>query len=125
MSRFTVQGNLFVIHHGSADDLPMVTKTYDIVDGKITFDDNLTAIWELSCLGVLATINGSTVKVADIQNSRKITKVTYHRKPTPIEIRFGNGATHYRDFELYECVNKVGKIKEWFVDQSDGLRYHL
>ena len=50
--------------------------------------------------------------------------VTYWRKPTPAEISFGNGATHYRDFEFADCLNKFGRIKRWFVSKDDGLRYY-
>ena len=51
--------------------------------------------------------------------------VSYHRKPTPSEIRFGHGATHYRDFSPEECCHKGTRIaKRWFVAADDGLRYY-
>ena len=57
--------------------------------------------------------------------------VTYHRNPTRAEIKFGEGATHYRDFPLEEVVNRkkntvngVLVLMKWFV-ADDGLRYYL
>ena len=51
--------------------------------------------------------------------------VSYHRQPTPSEIRFGLGAIHYRDFEPSECCHKGTRIaKQWFVASDDGLRYY-
>ena len=50
--------------------------------------------------------------------------LTYHRPPTPSEIRFGHGATHYRDFTPDECCHNGTRIlKRWFV-ADDGLRYY-
>ena len=50
--------------------------------------------------------------------------VTYHREPTKSEIAFGEGATHFRDFELADVLNKDGIIKKWLVAKDDGLRYY-
>ena len=51
--------------------------------------------------------------------------VTYHRKPTASETRFGLGATHYADFTIEECCHKGTRIpKKWFVSEHDGLRYY-
>jgi hypothetical protein len=50
--------------------------------------------------------------------------ITYHRKPTPAEIKFGYGATHYRDFTLEELINpKTGALRRW-IKADDGLRYY-
>ena len=55
---------------------------------------------------------------------------TYHRKPTRAEIKFGEGATHYRDFPVDECDSGkkypwgYPKIKRWLVAKDDGLRYY-
>lgn len=50
--------------------------------------------------------------------------VTYHRPPNASEIRFGYGATHYRDFDIEECCHDGTRImKKWFV-ADDGLRYY-
>jgi hypothetical protein len=50
--------------------------------------------------------------------------LTAHRPPTKAEIRFGEGATHYKDFprELWE--KKDGSLKLWTVCPHDGLRYY-
>ena len=50
--------------------------------------------------------------------------VTYHRNPTKSEIRFGYGATHYKDFILGDVVNPNGSLKKWIVCPNDGLRYY-
>lgn len=48
----------------------------------------------------------------------------YHREPTKAEIKFGEGATHYRSFTLSEIgINKKGGLKRWFI-ANDGLRYY-
>jgi hypothetical protein len=50
--------------------------------------------------------------------------LTYRRPPTSSEIRFGHGATHYRDFNPDECCHSGTRIpKRWFV-ADDGLRYY-
>lgn len=54
--------------------------------------------------------------------------ITYHRKPTPSEIKFGYGATHYRDFPFDECVKGVSKsglpiLKQRLKAKDDGLIY--
>ena len=54
-----------------------------------------------------------------------VTECQYHRNPTPSEIRFGHGATHYRTFTIEECCFEGTRIKkQWFVAQDDGLRYY-
>ena len=54
-----------------------------------------------------------------------VTKVTYHRQPTESEIRFGHGATHYRDFTVEECcIPGTRFIKRWLKASDDGLRYY-
>lgn len=51
--------------------------------------------------------------------------LTYHRPPTKYEIKFGNGATHYRDFTIEECCHSGTRIaKHWFVANDDKLRYY-
>jgi hypothetical protein len=52
--------------------------------------------------------------------------ITYHRNPTKSEIKFGHGATHYKDFPMDLCINiKTGKLKKWLKCPQDGLRYYL
>ncbi len=54
-----------------------------------------------------------------------VTECEYHRPPTKAEIRFGEGATHYRTFTIEECCHKGTRIKKaWFVADDDGLRYY-
>lgn len=50
--------------------------------------------------------------------------VTYWRKPTQAEIKFGHGAIHYREFYPSEYVGKNGQVKKWLKSYSDGLRYY-
>lgn len=45
------------------------------------------------------------------------------RKPTEYEIKFGHGATHYREFKIGDILKRNGKLKKWFV-ADDGLRYY-
>jgi hypothetical protein len=52
----------------------------------------------------------------------------YHRKPTAFEIKFGWGATHYRDFPLSECIKEKNKdglpiLKQRLKAKNDGLIY--
>jgi hypothetical protein len=54
-----------------------------------------------------------------------VSKVDYHRPPTKGDIKFGNGATHYRTFAVEECCHPGTRIlKRWFVAQDDGLKYY-
>ena len=46
--------------------------------------------------------------------------VEYRRNPTEYEIRFGEGAIHYRSFPLKECINSKGEIKKRFWDANTG-----
>jgi hypothetical protein len=43
----------------------------------------------------------------------------YYRPPTAEEIRFGYGATHYREFSPEEH-----KDRNWFKSLDDNLRYY-
>ncbi len=53
-----------------------------------------------------------------------VESVTYHRNPTPAEVRFGEGAVHYRDFPVAECcLPNSRSLKRWIV-ADDGLRYY-
>jgi hypothetical protein len=36
---------------------------------------------------------------------RKPKQLNYWRKPTKEEIKFGHGATHYRDFDFESCFH--------------------
>jgi hypothetical protein len=50
--------------------------------------------------------------------------ITVWRNPTPSEIRFGHGATHYKDMPLELWKRKDGSLKFWTVCPHDGLRYY-
>lgn len=54
-----------------------------------------------------------------------VTEITYHRPPTPYEIKLGYGATHYRIFPVAHCCWPGTRImKKWFKSVDDGLRYY-
>lgn len=54
-----------------------------------------------------------------------VREVEYHRPPTASEIRFGEGATHYRTFPVEEVfVPGTRRLRKWFVAGDDGLRYY-
>lgn len=73
-------------------------------------------------LPLLNELIGQGYKDLEILNSQKI---TCHRLPSISEIKFGEGATHYRDFTMGEIgITKQGNIKKWFVAKDDGLRYY-
>lgn len=51
--------------------------------------------------------------------------ITYHRNPTPFELKQGYGAIHYKDFPACFCWNDAkDKPKAWIVCPVDGLRYY-
>ncbi len=49
--------------------------------------------------------------------------LTYHRPPTPYEMKFGHGATHYKDFGPAQFIRKDGAIKKRLKCPIDGLIY--
>lgn len=54
--------------------------------------------------------------------------VEYHRQPTKGEIKFGEGAIHYRDFPIERILKTdsfgLKRFKQWFVSPDDKLRYY-
>ena len=50
--------------------------------------------------------------------------LTYHRNPTAGEIKFGEGAIHYKDFAYTDCQKDNGDFKAWLICPIDGLRYY-
>lgn len=53
------------------------------------------------------------------------TETVCSRPPTKQEIKFGYGATHYREFTKTQIgYNKRGELKKWFISPDDGLRYY-
>lgn len=57
----------------------------------------------------------------EVLNSQSI---ELRRPPTKDEIKFGEGATHYRDFLIGEVLDKEGNIKQWVKAKDDLLRYY-
>lgn len=57
----------------------------------------------------------------DIINIKQ--SVYLHRQPTKGEIKFGQGATHYRSFLISELINNKGELRQW-IKADDGLRYY-
>ena len=53
-----------------------------------------------------------------------VRSITYHRNPTKAEIKWGAGATHYKDFHPQDCKKMDGTLKKWLVCPFDGLRYY-
>jgi hypothetical protein len=53
-----------------------------------------------------------------------VSEVTYHRRPTKAEVRFGHGATHHRTFPVGQCTHPDRTLKAWFTAPDDGLRYY-
>lgn len=51
-------------------------------------------------------------------------RVEYHRPPTPYEIKFGEGATHYLEFDIERCIKPDGTLKRWVICPVTGLRYY-
>jgi hypothetical protein len=54
----------------------------------------------------------------------EIKEVQGHRKPTQQEIKFGQGATHYKIFPVALWKDKKGMPKCWIICPEDGLRYY-
>lgn len=61
-------------------------------------------------------------QVLEAFNKWRNRTIQYHRNPTDAEIKFGEGATHYIDVPVKECMNDKGKPKKWLV--INGLRYY-
>ena len=51
--------------------------------------------------------------------------ITYHRKPTQGEIKFGEGATHYKDFEPCFCWNDDNTIDDRRAEDEKGNTYYF
>jgi hypothetical protein len=50
--------------------------------------------------------------------------ITGWRNPTKAEIRFGEGAIHYKDFPREQWEKPDGSLKRWIKCPFDGLRYN-
>jgi hypothetical protein len=56
-------------------------------------------------------------------NDSTLPLLRYHRGPTVGEIRFGEGATHYKDFDAMQYLKADGTIKKRLKCCFDGLIY--
>lgn len=50
--------------------------------------------------------------------------ISYWRDPISIEIKWGWGALHYREFQLELCLDENGKPMLSIISDLDGLRYY-
>ncbi len=50
--------------------------------------------------------------------------ISYWRNPTKEDIKFGYGATNYRDFEFEKCFDENGFLKLKMRASDDKLIYH-
>lgn len=69
---------------------------------------------------LLKELIGQGYKVQVLNNQ----SIELHRKPTKGENKFGEGATHYRNFLIGEVLDKKGNIKKWIKTKDDLLRYY-
>ncbi|GEM53830.1 hypothetical protein B0A58_14840 [Flavobacterium branchiophilum NBRC 15030 = ATCC 35035] len=58
------------------------------------------------------------------QIHKKPKVLEYWRKPTKAEIKFGYGATHYRDFDFEDCFDADGYLKLKVRASDDNLIYY-
>jgi hypothetical protein len=61
------------------------------------------------------------IHISQVQSEGKT--ITFQRKPSPWEVKFGYGAMHYREFEISELLDKKGYIKRRIKAKNDGLVY--
>ena len=68
-----------------------------------------------------------TIKQANTWAAKQdfVGSITGHRPPTPGEIKFGHGATHYKDFTISQMLKKDGGFKARVKCPIDGLVYSL
>lgn len=58
------------------------------------------------------------------QLNKEVKEITYWRNPTKEEIKFGHGATHYRDFDIKICFDEEGFLKLKVKASDDKLIYY-
>lgn len=83
------------------------------VFGILEYDAN---IFTVKAGRNVASVYRSTIEPAP--------ELEYNRQPTKGEIKFGEGATHYKHFEASQYLKSSGRIKKWLVCPIDGLRYY-
>ena len=60
----------------------------------------------------------------DVKNHIDNREIEFHRKPTKGEIKFGEGATHYKDFRIGDLkLRKDGRVPTRVKCKIDGLIY--
>lgn len=64
------------------------------------------------------------MRKSSLKPRNDVTQISAHRKSTLAEIKFGNGATHYRIFPISAWLDKLGCLKCWIKASDDGLRYY-
>ena len=109
------------------EDFKHWSDTYDIAN-RLGFKSAKEA-WDANPIIQASTNPSDLCVVAEKKKSpflplrEGITHLQYHRKPTAGEIKFGCGATHYRDFPVKECLNADGSTKKRIKAKDDGLIY--
>ena len=103
------------------EQIKAILDTFDVE--TLSYQDCETMLAEMEKLGYTFEFGLDAtpfnLRISEIENV-----ITYHRKPTTAEIKFGHGATHYKDFTLSQCTKKDGNYKKWLVCPVDGLRYY-
>jgi hypothetical protein len=59
------------------------------------------------------------------QVNKKTEVLEYWRNPTKAEIKFGYGATHYRNFDFDDCFDTEGYLKLKVRASDDNLIYYF
>ena len=80
------------------------------------------AFWGFFILWVCVHLVLGGVHISQYPN--KPESLTYWRRPTTEEIKFGYGATHYRSFNFESCFDKEGFQKDKARASDDGLIYY-
>ena len=85
----------------------------------LSYADECREVQYYEYYALLQELIGQGYKL-EVLNSQE---VELWRKPTAYEIKFGEGAIHYRDFLINEVLNKYGNLKTWIKAKDDGLIY--
>lgn len=51
--------------------------------------------------------------------------VTYHRSPTPGEVKFGHGATHHMSMSVEDACRPGTRLLKCWLIGPDGQRWYL
>ena len=106
------------------DERYSINKEYS---GRFDTEHNAIQVWVVRFCDDFATTFETELEAlawATRQSDDRRGTRQYHRKPTEAEIRFGHGATHYREFKFSECYNpKTQCPKKRLKAKDDGLWY--